>query len=59
MGGHHPTLLGQLEADEEKMTSEATTFIAACYGSKVEGDIVTNLEAISTQHTGPIEQLYR
>lgn len=42
MGGHHPTLLGQLEADEEKMISEATTFIAACYGSKVEGDMSTH-----------------
>ena len=33
------------------MISEATTFIAACYGSKVEGDIVTNLEAIAHRQT--------
>lgn len=46
MAGHHPALLGELEANEEKMICEATTFIAACYGSKVEGDMNTHRYAM-------------
>ena len=42
MGGHHLSLLGQLGADEASLISETTTFIAACYGSKVEGDMTTH-----------------
>ena len=38
MGGHHLNVLGQLGADEDHLISEATAFIATCYGSKVEGD---------------------
>ena len=53
MGGHQPTLLGQLEADEEKI-SEATTFIAACYSSKVEGDVVE--PGIGCEHDREVEQ---
>ena len=34
MGGHHLNVLGQLGADEDNLMSEA-----ACYGSKIEGDI--------------------
>ena len=36
MGGHHLIELDQHEADEDKLTSKATTFVAACYGSKVD-----------------------
>ena len=39
MGGHHRIELGQQGADEDKLVSEVTTFVAACYGSKVEGDM--------------------
>ena len=39
MGGHHLNVLGQLGADEDNLISEATVFIAACYGSKVEGNM--------------------
>jgi hypothetical protein len=42
MGGHHLNLLGALGADEEILIFEATAFIAACYGSKVEGDMTTD-----------------
>ena len=42
MGGHHLSLLGQLGADEASLIFETTTFIAACYGSKVEGDMTTH-----------------
>ena len=35
MGGHHLIRLDQHGA-EDKLTSKATTFVAACYGSKVE-----------------------
>ena len=42
MGGHHLSLLGQLGAAEASLISETTTFIAACYGSKVEGDMTTH-----------------
>ena len=42
MGGHHLNVLGQLGADEDNLISEATAFIAACYGSKVEGDMNTH-----------------
>ena len=42
MGGHHLSLLGQLGADEASLISETTTIIAACYGSKVEGDMTTH-----------------
>ena len=42
MGGHHLSLLGQLGADEASLISETTTFIAACYGSKVEGDMTSH-----------------
>ena len=34
MGGYHLNVLGQLGADEDNLMSEA-----ACYGSKIEGDI--------------------
>ena len=37
MGGHHRIELGQQGADQDKLVSEVTTFVAACYGSKVEG----------------------
>ena len=37
-----PIELGQQGADEGKLISEATTFVAACYGSKVEGDKTTH-----------------
>ena len=36
MGGHHLTELGQHGADEDKLIYEATTFVAACYRSKVD-----------------------
>ena len=39
LGGQHPIELGQQGADEGKLISEATTFVAACHGSKVEGYI--------------------
>ena len=42
MGRHHLNVLGQLGADEDNLISEATAFIAACYGSKVEGDMNTH-----------------
>ena len=42
MGGNHLSLLGQLGADEASLIIETTTFIAACYGSKVEGDMTTH-----------------
>ena len=38
LGGQHLIELGQQGADEGKLISEVTTFVAACYGSKVEGD---------------------
>ena len=41
MGGHHLNVLSQLGADEDNLISEATAFIAACYGCKVEGDMNT------------------
>ena len=34
--------LGQQGADEDKLISELTTFVAACYGSKVEGYMTTH-----------------
>ena len=36
MGGHHLIELDHHGADEDKLTSKATAFIAASYGSKVE-----------------------
>ena len=42
MGGHHLNVLSQLGADEDNLISEATAFIAACYGSNVEGDMNTH-----------------
>ena len=36
MGGHHLIELDQHGRDEDKLTYQATTFLAACYGSKVE-----------------------
>ena len=42
LGGQHLIELGQQEADEGKLISEATTFVAACYGFKVEGDTTTH-----------------
>ena len=42
LGGQHPIELGQQGADKGKLISEATTFVAACYGSKVEGDMTTH-----------------
>ncbi len=39
MGGHHLIELDLQGTDEDKLTSKATTFVAACYGSKVEGDM--------------------
>ena len=42
MGGHHLIKLDQHGADEDKLTSKATTFVAACYGSKVEGYMTTH-----------------
>ncbi len=36
MGGHDLIDLDQHGADEDKLTSKATTFVAACYGSKVD-----------------------
>ena len=41
MGGHHLIKLGQQRAYEDKLISEVTTFVAACYGSKIEGDMTT------------------
>ena len=37
LGGQHLIELGQQGADEGKLISEATTFVAASHGSKVEG----------------------
>ena len=37
MGGHHLIELGQQGVDEDELISQAATFVAACYGSKVEG----------------------
>ena len=43
IGGHHHLIkLGQHGADEDKLISEVTTFVAACYGSKVDGDMTTH-----------------
>ena len=42
IGGHHLIKLGQHGADEDKLISEVTTFVAACYGSKVDGDMTTH-----------------
>ena len=42
MGGHHLIELDQHGADVDKLTSKATTFVAACYGSNVEGDMTTH-----------------
>ena len=42
LGGHHLIELDQHGADEDKLTSKATTFVAACYESKVEGDMTTH-----------------
>ncbi len=43
ISGHHLTRLGQQTADANDIISEATDFIAACYGSKVsEGDMSTH-----------------
>lgn len=39
MGEHHLTLLGEQNADARDIVCESTHFIAACYGSKVEGDM--------------------
>ena len=42
MGGHHLSELDQHGADEDELTSKATigpTFVAACYGSTVQGDM--------------------
>jgi len=42
MDGHCLTLLGQPGADEVNLMSEATSFIAAYYCSKVEGNMTTH-----------------
>ena len=42
MGGHHFIEPSQQGADEDEPKSEAATFVAACYGSKVEGDMPTH-----------------
>ena len=42
LGGQHPIELGQQGAEEGKLISEVTTFVAACYGSTVEGDMTTH-----------------
>ena len=42
MGGHHFIELGQQGADEDKLTSKATSVVAACYGSKVEEDMTSH-----------------
>ena len=42
MGGHHLNVLGQLGADEDNLISGTTAFVAACYGSKIEGDMNTH-----------------
>ena len=39
MGGHHLIELGQQGADEDKLIYEATTYVAVCYGFKIEGNI--------------------
>ena len=39
MGGHHLVELDKHGADEDKLTS---TFVAACYGSKVDIDMTTH-----------------
>ena len=36
MGGHHLIELDQHGRDEDKLTYQTTTFLAACYGYKVE-----------------------
>ncbi len=42
IGGHHLIELGEQGADEDTLIYEATTNVAACYGSKVEGDMSTH-----------------
>ena len=42
MGAHHLIELGQQGADVDKLTSEATIFVAACYGSKVEESMTSH-----------------
>ena len=37
MGGHHLIELDLQGTYEDKLTSKTTTFVDACYGSKVEG----------------------
>ena len=39
MSGKHLTTLSQLGATEDSMITQATALIAACYGSKVEGNM--------------------
>ncbi len=41
MGRHRLIDLGQQRSDEDQLKSDATTFVAACYGSKVEGHDMT------------------
>ena len=42
MGEHHLTELSQHGADVDELKSEAANFVAACYGTKVEGDMPTH-----------------
>ena len=42
MGGHHLIELGKHGADEDKLTYNATSFVCACYGSKVEKSMTSH-----------------
>ena len=56
MGGHHRIELGQQGADEDKLVSEVTTFVAACYGSTFEGDMTNRYQNVEVKN-GTIEDL--
>ncbi len=42
MGGHHLIELDLQGTDEDKLTYKTTTFVTACYGSKIEGHMTTH-----------------
>ena len=42
MGRHRLIDLGQQRSDEDQLKYDTITFVAACYGSKVEGDMATH-----------------
>ena len=53
IGGHRLIELGQLRSDEDRVKSDAPTFVAARYGSKVEGDTTTHHYQMEVYNIGP------